>query len=317
MKKHLLFLVTIIFIPVVAFSQVHFENGGFEDWEEVGLGAEMMEPVNWSSVKTSDSENLNPVAPVSWAKSTDANSGDFSVHLKNIKVFGFIATGTLTNGRVHADMDRTKAYVYTSLADSKWYSLLSERPDSLVGWFKSNSASGDFGTVDVSLHIGEYKQPGTAADTANLIGKALVHLPTDTTKEWTRFSVAFEYFQEGKPEYQLTILTSGDGTDALEGSETWFDDLEFIYNDGTPVEQTENLNKLIVYSSNGIINIRMEEPANNEYRVIISDILGRQVYNRNLESNANLQVNPGKSKGIYIVRLIHGNNIYTRKVFVN
>lgn len=317
MKIRLLFIVAMAFLSVMAFPQVHFENGGFEDWEEVGLGSEMMEPVNWSSIKTSDATDLNPFAPVVWAKSADAHSGDFSVYLKNVTVFSFVVTGTITNGRVHSDMDRTKAYVYTGLDDSKWYSLLTERPDSLAGWFKSNSASGDFGTIDVSLHVGEYRQPGGAADTANLIGKALFHLPSDTTKEWTRFSVAFEYFQEGKPEYQLTILTSGNGTAALDSSETWFDDLEFIYNDGTPVEQTENMNKLIVYSSNGIINIRMEEPASNEYRIIISDILGRQVYNRILESNASLQLNPGKSGGIYIVRLIHGNNIYTRKVFVN
>ena len=317
MRIRLLFIVAMAFLSVMAYSQEQFENGGFEDWEEVGLGAEMMEPVNWSSIKTSDATDLNPFAPVVWAKSTDAHSGDFSVYLKNVKVFSFVATGTITNGRVHSDMDRSKAYVYTGLDDSKWYSVLTGRPDSLVGWFKANPASGDFGSIDVSLHVGEYRQPGTAADTANLIGKAVFLLPSDTIKEWTRFTVPFEYFLEGNPEYQLTILTSGNGTAAVDSSEAWFDDLEFIYNNATTVEQAENLNKLIVYSSNGIINIRMEEKANIEYRVMVSDILGRQVYNRNMESNVNLQINPGKTKGIYIVRLIHGNNIYTRKVFVN
>ncbi len=317
MKIRLLFIFGLSFLVVMAYSQEQFENGGFEDWEEVGLGADLMEPVNWSSIKTSDADNLNIVAPVVWAKSTDAHSGDFSVYLTNIEVFGFVAAGTLTNGRVHADMDRSKAYVYTVTDDAKWHTVLTGRPDSLVGWYKANPASGDFGTAIVDLHVGEYKRPGNSADTANLIGKAEFNLPGDTVKEWTRFSVPFEYLQEGNPEYQITILTSGNGTSALDSSEAWFDDLELIYNNSTSVKEAEDLNKLVVFTSGGMINIRMEGRSQTEYRLMVSDILGRQVYNKTIWSNVNLQVNPGKSKGIYIVRLVHGNKYYTRKVFVN
>lgn len=317
MKISLLFFVMIAFISVTAYSQEQFENGSFEDWEEVGLGVDLMEPVNWSSIKTSDEDNLNIVAPVVWGKSTDAHTGDFSIYLTNIATFGIVATGTITNGRVHPDLDPSKAYVYTVTNDAKWHTVQTGRPDSLAGWYRANPASGDFGTVVVDLHVGEYKRPGGSADTANLIGTANFNLPGDTVKEWTRFSVPFEYFQEGNPEYQLTILTSGNGESALDGSEAWFDDLEFIYNNSTSVNEQEDLNKLVVFSSNGMINIRMEGNTVSEYRVMVMDILGRQVYNKTLRSNVNLQVQSGKSNGIYIVRLIHGNKSYTKKVFVN
>ena len=315
MRLHFLF--AILFITVSAYSQEQFENGGFEEWEEVGLGADLMEPVNWSSVKTSDVPNLNPVAPVVWGKSTDAHSGSYSVYLINKKSFGIIAPGTITNGRVHADINKENAYIYSVTSDSKWHSVLTGRPDSLVGWFKANPASGDFGNIIVDLHVGEYKRPGNSADTANLIGKAEFNLPGDTIKDWTRFSVSFEYFQEGNPGYQLTIITSGNGIDAVDSSEAWFDDLELIYNNSTSVESHEDLNKLFVFSSNGMINIRMDGKSNTEYRVMVCDILGRQVYNKTLLSNVNLQLNPGRSKGIYIVKLTDGYKNYTRKIFVD
>jgi hypothetical protein len=229
----------------------------------------------------------------------------------------FISTVNITHGRVHSDINRDNAYVYSVTSDSKWHSVLTGRPDSLVGWFKANPANGDFGTVIVDLHVGEYKRPGGAADTVNLIGSAAFNLPGDTIKDWTRFSVPFEYFQEGNPEYQLTILTSGNGTSALDSSEAWFDDLKFIYNNSTSVEKQEDLNKLVVFTSGGMINIRMEGKTNTEYRVMVSDILGRQIYNKTLLSNVNLQLNPGRSKGIYIVRLTVGYKNYTRKIFVD
>jgi len=44
-------------------AQTQFVNPGFEEWEEIGFGPNIIEPVNWSSIKSTDDDNLNGVAP--------------------------------------------------------------------------------------------------------------------------------------------------------------------------------------------------------------------------------------------------------------
>ena len=78
MKAKITLFISLIFLYGSVFSQNQFENGGFEEWEEVGLGPDLMEPVDWSSVKTSDQTSLNNAAPVIWGISNDAHSGNHS-----------------------------------------------------------------------------------------------------------------------------------------------------------------------------------------------------------------------------------------------
>jgi len=84
------------------------ENPGFEEWElPFGLPVNHPEPVNWSSIKTSDNININPVAPINWARSDTAHSGNYSLKLFNVSALCLVATGTMTNGRVHAEVSAT------------------------------------------------------------------------------------------------------------------------------------------------------------------------------------------------------------------
>ena len=62
MKKLLLSVAILVLVPFVLFAQQQTQNPGFEEWEEIiSIGLE--EPVEWSSIKTSDNEILNPVEP--------------------------------------------------------------------------------------------------------------------------------------------------------------------------------------------------------------------------------------------------------------
>ena len=312
MKKN--FTLLLVFSFVLGFSAFaqQFQNGGFEEWEDVGLGAEMLEPVNWSSIKTSDLDNLNLLVPVVWSISDDVHSGEHSVYLLNIETLGIVATGMITNGRVHADLNPDLAYVYTNQEDPRWNSPFAGRPDSVVGWYKCNPAEGDFGTVKVALHVGDLHIPG---DEANLVAMAHLELSTVAVTEWTRFAVAFEYYLEVNPDYQLTILYSGNGTEALADSEAWFDDVEFIYN---PESVSENkLENLLVYSSYGKINISIKGQDIDEYKIVVNDLMGRHIFNGKLQTGENLQISSGISKGVYIVSAINGSSSYSRKIVIN
>ncbi len=312
MKKNFTLLLAFSFVlGFSAFAQ-QFQNGGFEEWEDVGLGAEMLEPVNWSSIKTSDLDNLNLLAPVVWSISDDVHSGEHSVYLLNIETLGIVATGMITNGRVHADLNPDLAYVYTNQDDPRWNSPFTGRPDSVVGWYKCNPAEGDFGTVKVALHVGDLHIPG---DESNLVAMAHLELPAVAVTEWTRFAVAFEYYMEIDPEYQLTILYSGNGTEAVGGSEAWFDDVEFIYN---PESVGENaLGNLMVFSSYGKINITVKDQNIDNYQIIVSDLMGHRVFDGKLKTGENIQISNNISKGVYIVTAISGSSSLSRKVVVN
>lgn len=310
MKTLLPFTIVLFLISGSVFTQ-QFENGGFEEWEEVGLGADMKEPVNWSSIKTSDLDLINDNAPVVWSISNEAHTGEHSLYLLNISTFGIVATGTITNGRVHGDFNPDNGYVFTDINDSRWNSPFSQRPDSVVGWYKCNPAEGDFPTVKVALHTGELQLPG---DETNIVALAYIELPSETQDTWKRFSVAFEYYQYGLPEYYLSVITGGNGVNAIEGSEIWYDDLEFIYN---PESVNENiLENILLYSSNGKINVLLKVH-NTEYQIMVSDLMGRQIFNGNIVSGENLQITTDNSKGVYIVSFQNGDDRISTKIVIN
>jgi len=311
MKTLLSFIITLFFISGTLFAQQQFENPGFEEWENVVIGEYELEPVNWSSIKTSDLDNMNNLAPIVWQRSEDARTGEYSLQLINVEILSIIATGMITNGRVHADLNPNNGYVFTDINDSQWNSAFSSRPDSVVGWFKSNPIGIDFGTVKVALHTGNLEIPG---DESNLVAMAYLELPSGVHDTWTRFSVPFEYYKSINPEFQLTILTSGNGVHALGDSEIWYDDLEFIYN---PESIGENkLENVVVYSSNGVINISQKGNDNDEYQVVVSDLMGRRVYENKLMPGSKRQVN-NITKGIYVVSFINGNKTISTKVVVD
>jgi hypothetical protein len=229
MKKYLLILG--LACGSVVFGQTQIENGGFEGaWEDVS-GTED-EPTQWSSLKSADA--LAALAPIVMFKSTDAHSGAFSVRLKNVTSFGVVANGIMTNGRIHADLDPELGNVFSDVTNPIWNLEMSDRPDSLVGWFKYAPSGSDRGKFEVLLHDnsapGIVPEPGS---TDHWVGKARYDVNAAPT--WTRFSVPFNYYNDNSPNYALIVVTSGDSTIAVDGSEMWIDDLAFVYNPNTVV----------------------------------------------------------------------------------
>ncbi len=221
--KKLLFTFVALALLNAAFSQQP-ENPGFETWENVGLNED--EPVDWSSIKTSDNSTLNGFAPYVWEKSTDSHSGTYSVKLFNVSTWGIVATGTITNGRVHSDLNPDNAYVYTDVNDNHWNTPLTKKPDSVVVWARFNKQGNDTAALKALLHTGSAHIPDPTY--TNWVSIAQINIPNQTNT-WTRFSAPFTYLNGDTPEYILFVLSAG-GASSTEGSEVWFDDVELIYN---------------------------------------------------------------------------------------
>ena len=294
-------------------AQQQLDNRGFEEWEDAGTVLE--EPVKWSSIKTSDAGTIvNEAAPVVWGKSDDAHSGNFSVKLFATAAFSIIANGTMTNGQVHADFNPDQAYVFTNPADIQWHTPFTDRPDSLVFWYKAFPQGNDFGKIRIILHVDEGSMPEFGTED-NIVGEAIYLFPQEQVSQWTKVSVPFIYHKPIDPEYILCVINSGNGTEAIEGSEAYFDDIQLVYN---PESITENSLKGVSLSScNKSIRVLMDKPsgiANLEMEIF--DLCGRSVYRKQLVPAREITCTVELQTGLYICRIKAENEILTGKVYM-
>jgi hypothetical protein len=156
MKNFLHFFILLLLFPFISFGQ-QLENPGFENWENAGTVKD--EPVDWSTIKTCDDPDLASLAPITFDRSQDAHSGNYSLKLYNVSVFNVIATGAITNGMFHAEFDLDSSFSYTDTTDARWNTPFTWRPDSLEGWFKYFPNGDDRAQFKFILHVDECKLP--------------------------------------------------------------------------------------------------------------------------------------------------------------
>jgi hypothetical protein len=311
MNIRLLVVVILIGSANKFYLQSQFENGGFEQWENVGSSTE--EPLEWSSIKTSDVASLNSLAPKVLFQSTDAHSGNYSVKLENKSSFSIVANGTITNGQVHADMNPENGYVFTNTSDAKWHTVFTDRPDSVVGWYKYQPSGNDKGKVEVILHtgLGENPENGTFS---NWVGHARFNMSNTTVSSWTRFSVPFRYYTINSPQYMLAVLTSGDSTQAVNGSVAYFDDLEMIYN---PVSIEEQFLSKIQFRQNSEgLSLYFQEINAGIMHIQVIDVMGRMLNHVSTEMTGNFFLPLHYPSGIYFIQLMHNGVAFNRKIYI-
>ncbi len=321
MKKLILFFTAVLFgiFSVQAQTADTLENPGFEKWEvPFGLPADHPEPVNWSTIKTSDNSSINSLAPVNWARSDSSHSGKYSVKLFNVSTFGKIATGTLTNGRVHtpSNMNADEGYVYTDTTSSLWNTPYTGRPDSLTGWYMFFPKQGDKANVTAILHYGYAQSPPANDDTSTWIAKASFDTPAKEIPVWTRFSVPFHYYSNKNPQYILFVLTSGNGVDAKEGSYIYYDDLNVVYS-STPVAGHYRQKSILrAFSYNKKLQLRLSGALPGSYKVRVLNILGQVQYVTTLQNGESKTLDISLPRGIYLVQAQNNNDVMARKVLV-
>lgn len=311
MKKVLLYNMMAFFLAFNLIGQ-QVQNPGFENWEDAGTVID--EPVNWSSIKTSDGGDLiNGFAPVVWGQSNDAHSGNYSVELTNVQTI-VVATGTLTNGRFHAEVDPEAGFAYTNPDDEQWHTVLTDRPDSVAIWVKYSPIGSDTAQVKALLHMGDGSLPPTPENQANWIAFAQINI-TGTIDTWTRFVVPFSYFSTDDPEYILIILTAGAGTQAIPESKVWYDDMELIYNPQSVNEMQDNLG-LIYAAGNSIYLGKLPASKLDDSRIDILNLNGSVVFSASVTSNIVNTELAQLSQGVYLVRIYRREINYSEKIYL-
>jgi hypothetical protein len=299
----------LIILPLILNAQ-QIENPGFENWEDAGTVKD--EPVDWSTIKTCDDPGIGAVAPVTFDQCDTAHTGNYSLRLYNVYVYEVVATGAITNGRFHAEFNLDSTYSYTQHNDPRWHSEFPYRPDSLTGWFQYYPQGNDNAQFKIILHVDECKLPefGTMP---NWVGMAVFNTePGVTYDEWTRFSAPVIYFREDLPEYQLTVLNSGDSTVAVTGSWLLVDDLELIY-PSSGISERKTPEPFLVQLRNSLeITLDNENDYIDQWFYVI-DITGKTVLSEKLESNRILLPETLK-EGIYVAVLEGQKQQYVQKI---
>jgi len=316
MKRFLPLALGVLFLSITSIAQDQLENPGFEEWEDILVSEQdtIREPIDWSSLKTSDNPQLSTLAPVVCFRSKDAHTGDYSLELVNVKSF-VIANGVATNGLMHPNMNTAESYTFTDTVDDQWHTPLTARPDSIAGWFKYSPQETDTFQVKVALHQGFGKIPD--ADFAmNWIAEAEYRSPKNTEGEWQRFSTPFSYFSDENPEYVLLVLNSGAGFQPAEGSVLLLDDLEMVYKSTQSLDSRTSPDDGLIYAVNKRQLVLQGLDYTLYHSVMIHDITGKQLWSGSLRSDKVDISSAHLEQGVYLVNLYGESKVFAQKILL-
>ena len=221
----------------------HIPNGDFELWHT--SSGNYAEPNAWHSFESA-SGSLAALAGHHIEKSSAGRDGSACARIYATSIFGIVANGTMTTGRMNAgSMSATDkanhAYIDMSLTDvdgngDPFYVALGSRPDSLVLWMQFNqgkaNADHPYATVSAVITDGtRYQDPEDVAYT-NVVARAADATIAVTGQQWRRVSIPFEYTDNGvEPRAILiTVSTNADPGQGSGGDEVLVDDLTLVYN---------------------------------------------------------------------------------------
>jgi len=296
-------------------AQTQIGNSNFEQWETVASGEE---PLNWSSF-LSASGSLSGAASDQCESSTDVRpgtSGTKSVRIFSFDIFGTIANGNVTVGRINMGSvtpTSTNNYNSSITSDANFSEALTDQPDSLVFWAKFTPNSGnttDSARVSAIIHDNyAFRDPIDANSAPHTVATAIKNF-AKTDGNWVRMAVPFSYTgPSSTPEFILiTFATNktpggGEGNDQL-----WIDDVELIYNAGSGISENSAAPVQVVNENGHLSFVSMNNVIAD---VNIYNTAGQLVAWGNSTQTFDLNV-----KGLFIVKMATANGAYSQQVIV-
>lgn len=235
---------------------IHLYNGSFETFKDKnGKDVETedtnAEPEYWHSF-ISATGSLAGAAPkplLSKETRSGATNSTKSLLLKSTSIFGIVANGTATNGRLnagnmsatntanHAEMDITNSA--TDPSGHPFYTRLNVQPDSIALWakFKQGTANAQhpYATFTATITDGNYYQDPEDKTYKNKVAVAKNNTIASNGAVWQRLAIPFDYatYASNNVEQKAILITMSTNADPGQGSkndELYVDDMELIYN---------------------------------------------------------------------------------------
>lgn len=228
---------------LVSGTGYHIPNGDFEAWHTSTGSYE--EPNAWHSFESA-SGALAALAGHHIEKSDKGRDGSSCARIFSTSIFGIIANGTMTTGRMNAGaMSATDpgnhAFIDMSQTDvdgngDPFYVALNSRPDSLVLWVQFHqgtvNAAHPYATVSAVITDGTRYQEPEDKTYNNVVARASNREIAVTGNEWRRISIPFVYTDSNvEPRaIMVTVSTNADPGQGSAGDEVLVDDLALVYN---------------------------------------------------------------------------------------
>ena len=231
-------------IQVAIGNGYQIANQGFEAWH--ASTGDYVEPNAWHSFESATG-SLAALAGHHIEKSADAHSGEACARIFATSIFGIIANGTMTTGRMNAGAmiatdPANHAYLDMSMTDvdgngDPFYTPLCAIPDSVVAWVKFKQATPNaahpYATISAIITDGtRYQDPEDNNNYTNVVAKAKNNQIATTNGEWVRVKAPFVQV-DNSVEPKAVLVTVSTNADAGQGSgddEMLVDDIAFIYN---------------------------------------------------------------------------------------
>ena len=241
-------------------------NSGFEDYrtEQITkfddsykqITVNVEEPLNWHSFASATGDFVQAANAFSDPHTYSSDvvrsgaTGKKSLLLTSASVFGIVANGTITTGRMQAGAMTaadTKNCAFLSTDNTStdshgdpFYALMDGTPDSIAVWvkFKQGTPSEEhpYATISAALTDGTYYQDPQDKDYTNVVATAKNAQIASNNFEWQRIVVPFKYTGNDVKAKALlvTISTNADPGQGSAADSLYVDDISLIYNVDKP-----------------------------------------------------------------------------------
>lgn len=241
-------------------------NSGFEDYrtEQITklddsykqITVNVEEPLNWHSFASATGDFVQAANALSDPHTYSSDvvrsgaTGKKSLLLTSASVFGIVANGTITTGRMQAGAmtaDDTKNCAFLSTDSTStdshgdpFYALMDGTPDSLAVWVKFKQqtpvAEHPYATISAAITDGTYYQDPQDKDYTNVVATAKNAQIASNGFAWQHIVIPFKYNDNNVKAKALlvTISTNADPGQGSPADSLYVDDISLIYNVDKP-----------------------------------------------------------------------------------
>ena len=294
MKKLFTFLCTVL-ISNSLFAQI--PNPGFETWDTTGG---YNHPVSWDSPDSIT--NSSSVYPCE--QGTPGAAGSFYLKLTSKAILTTVVPGVAVSGKINfTTFQPQSGFAYTL------------RPANLTGSWAYMASGSDQGHIMVLLT--KWNSGTSSRDTVAFTDYALPGM----VMSWASFSIPISYQSSSYPDSAIILLSaSGAAPEAF--SYLWVDRLAFSGTTTAGLGNAPGAFKSTIYPNpaSSAATILYKSASGRDITICISDISGRSIMKLTQAVTVGenrLPVNiSGVAQGVYVVRIIDGENTEVQKLVV-
>ena len=287
MKK---FILSLALFSVCSVNAQYLTNGGFESWSNQII---YQTPNNWFT--------FNQIAlgatPTPVTKVTDAHSGSFAAKLSSTVISFGGSSDTIPGFMIYGD--------YDIAGGGNPGVPFTFRPDSIVGYYKSNLIGGD--SASVYVYLSKYDN---VSGNSNGIGFSNNFITQNATT-YTRFSFPIEYDPITSASPDTLTLGFGIGAQTFNlASTVTFDDVQLVYN----VSSVDELEPTTFNSYPNPVNtiLVIESTINDQFTIYST--LGKVIETVQVLPASKTELNCSQlEEGIYFIK---GTNGVSKKFVV-